>query len=124
MYKHFPSRGQVSFCRQLHLGWPCVVSSDKIMLFCDNIMLAKLGRQLWLTWTLFLLDTFWNLLVFGKCLSKSFRKVYPIFICTLTLYSGLNYDLIKQAEKRIDKVKELKKDVMGESKAGKMLQDL
>ena len=33
-------------------------------------------------------------------------------------------DLIKQAEKRIDKIEELKKDVMGESKAGKMLQDL
>ena len=33
-------------------------------------------------------------------------------------------DLIKQAEKRIDKTEELKKDVMGESKAGKMLQNL
>ena len=33
-------------------------------------------------------------------------------------------DLIKQAEKRIDKIEELKKDVLGESKAGKMLQDL
>ena len=33
-------------------------------------------------------------------------------------------DLIKQAEKRIDKIEELKKDVMGKSKAGKMLQDL
>ena len=33
-------------------------------------------------------------------------------------------DLIKQAEKRIDKIEELKKDVIGESKAGKMLQDL
>ena len=27
-------------------------------------------------------------------------------------------DLIKQAEKRIDKIEELKKDVMGKSKAG------
>ena len=33
-------------------------------------------------------------------------------------------DLIKQAEKRIDKIEELKKDIMGESNAGKMLQDL
>ena len=33
-------------------------------------------------------------------------------------------DLIKQAEKRIDKTEELKKDVMGASKAGKMLQNL
>ena len=33
-------------------------------------------------------------------------------------------DLIKQSEKRIDKIEELKKVVMGESKAGKMLQDL
>ena len=33
-------------------------------------------------------------------------------------------DLTKQAEKRIDKIEELKKDIMGESKAGKMLQDL
>ena len=33
-------------------------------------------------------------------------------------------DLIKQAGKRIDKTEELKKDVMGESKAGKMLQNL
>ena len=33
-------------------------------------------------------------------------------------------DLIKQAEKRIDRIEELKKDVLGESKAGKMLQDL
>ena len=33
-------------------------------------------------------------------------------------------DLIKQAGKRIDKIEELKKDVMGESKAAKMLQDL
>ena len=33
-------------------------------------------------------------------------------------------DLIKQAKKRIDKIEELKKDVMGESKAAKMLQDL
>ena len=32
-------------------------------------------------------------------------------------------DLIKQAGKRIDKIEELKKDVMGESKAAKMLQD-
>ena len=46
-------------------------------------------------------------------------------------FSKLSYDideeeidLIKQAEKRIDKIEELKKDVMGESKAGKMLQDL
>ena len=31
---------------------------------------------------------------------------------------------MKQAEKKIDKIEELKKDVMGESKAGKMLQDL
>ena len=33
-------------------------------------------------------------------------------------------DLIKQVEERIDKIEELKKDVMVESKAGKMLQDL
>ena len=33
-------------------------------------------------------------------------------------------DLIKQAEKRIDKIEELQKDVIGESKFGKMLQDL
>ena len=33
-------------------------------------------------------------------------------------------DLTKQLKKRIDKIEELKKDVMGESKAGKMLQDL
>ena len=33
-------------------------------------------------------------------------------------------DLIEQAKKRIDKIEELKKDVMGESKAAKMLQDL
>ena len=33
-------------------------------------------------------------------------------------------DLIKQAEKRIDIIEELKKDTMGESKAAKMLQDL
>ena len=33
-------------------------------------------------------------------------------------------DLIKQAEKKIDKTEELKKEVMGESKAGKILQDL
>ena len=33
-------------------------------------------------------------------------------------------DLIKQAGKRIDEIEELKKDVMGESKAAKMLQDL
>ena len=31
---------------------------------------------------------------------------------------------LKRAEKRIDKIEELKKDVMVESKAGKMLQDL
>ena len=33
-------------------------------------------------------------------------------------------DLIKQAGKRIDEIEELKKDVMGESKAAKMLQGL
>ena len=33
-------------------------------------------------------------------------------------------DLIKQARKRIDKIKELKKDALGKSKADKMLQDL
>ena len=33
-------------------------------------------------------------------------------------------DLTKQPKKRIDKIEELKKDVTGESKAGKMLQDL
>ena len=33
-------------------------------------------------------------------------------------------DLIKQAGKRIDKIEELKKDVMRESKAGKILEDL
>ena len=33
-------------------------------------------------------------------------------------------DLIRQAGKKIDKIDELKKDVMGESKAAKMLQDL
>ena len=33
-------------------------------------------------------------------------------------------DLVEQAKKRIDKIEELRKDVMGESKAGKMLQDL
>ena len=33
-------------------------------------------------------------------------------------------DLIKQAGKRIDKIEELKRDVMGKSKAAKMLQDL
>ena len=32
--------------------------------------------------------------------------------------------LIKQAGKKIDKIEELKKDVMAESKAAKMLQDL
>ena len=30
-------------------------------------------------------------------------------------------DLVEQAKKRIDKIEELRKDVMGESKAGKML---
>ena len=33
-------------------------------------------------------------------------------------------DLIKQAEKKIDKIEEPKKDVKGESKARKILQDL
>ena len=33
-------------------------------------------------------------------------------------------DLIEQAKKSIDKIEELKKDVVGESKAAKMLQDL
>ena len=33
-------------------------------------------------------------------------------------------DLIKHVKKRIDKTEELKKDVMGKSKAAKMLQDL
>ena len=33
-------------------------------------------------------------------------------------------DLIKQAGKKIDKIEELQIDVMGESEAGKMLQDL
>ena len=33
-------------------------------------------------------------------------------------------DLIKQAEKKIDKIEELKKEVMGESKAGKILEIL
>ena len=33
-------------------------------------------------------------------------------------------DLIEQAKKRIDRIAELKKDVMGESKAAKKLQDL
>ena len=33
-------------------------------------------------------------------------------------------DLTKQPKERIDKIEELKKDVMGKSKAGKMLQDL
>ena len=33
-------------------------------------------------------------------------------------------DLTKQAKKRIDKIEELKKDVRGESKAAKMLQNL
>ena len=33
-------------------------------------------------------------------------------------------DLIKQAEKRIDKIEELKNDLIGEAKVGKMLQDL
>ena len=46
-------------------------------------------------------------------------------------FGKLSYDvdeeeinLIKQAEKRIDKIEELKTDVIRESKAGKMLQDL
>ena len=56
-----------------------------------------------------------------------------MFIMTLRnkYFGKLSYDideeeieLIKQAEKKIDKIEELKKDVMGESKAGKMLQDL
>ena len=56
-----------------------------------------------------------------------------IFIMTLrNKYLGkLSYDideekidLIKQAKKKIDKIEELKKDLMGESKAAKMLQDL
>ena len=56
-----------------------------------------------------------------------------IFIMTLVnnYFGKLSYDtdeeeidLIKQAEKRIDIIEELKKDTMGESKASKMLQDL
>ena len=33
-------------------------------------------------------------------------------------------DLIEQSKKRIEKIEEIKKDLMGESKAAKMLQDL
>ena len=89
--KQFPCRGQVSFCRQLHLGWSWVFSSDRILLLCDFITLPKLGKQLKLTLTLFLLNILWNLLVFRKCFSKSFRKVFPMFVSTFTLYGGLNH---------------------------------
>ena len=44
MYKQCPSRGQVSFCWQLCLGWS-LFSLDRILLLCNFIMLAKLGKQ-------------------------------------------------------------------------------
>ena len=78
-------------CLQFHLGWSCVFSSDKILLLCAFIMLAKLGKQLQLTLTLFLLNILWNLLVFEKCLSISLRKVFPMFSSKFTLYGGLNH---------------------------------
>ena len=89
--KQFPSRWQVSFCRQLCLGWSWVFSSDRILFLCDFIMLLKLRKQLSLTLTLLMLNILWNLLAFGKCLSISFRKVFPRFFSTLTLYGGLNH---------------------------------
>ena len=83
--------GQVSFFWQLHLGWSSVFFSDRILFLYDFIMLPKLGKQLELTLTLFLLNILWNLLVFRKCLSIRFRKVFPMFVSTLTLYGGLNH---------------------------------
>ena len=79
--KQCPSRGQVSFCRQLNLGWSSVFFSDRIQLLRDFIMLPKVGKQLELTLTLFLLNILWNLFVFRKCLSIRFRKVFPMFVC-------------------------------------------
>ena len=89
--KQCPSRGQVSFCRQLNLGWSSVFFSDRIQLLCDFIMLPKVGKQLELTLTLFLLNILWNLFVFRKCLSIRFRKVFPMFVSMFTLYGGLNH---------------------------------
>ena len=89
--KRYPSRGQLSFCRQLHLGWSWVFSSDRILLLCDFVMLIKLVKQVKLPLTLFLLNILWKLLVFGKYLSINFRNVFPVFVSTFTLYGGLNH---------------------------------
>ena len=68
LFKQFPSREQVSFCQQLHLGWTWVSPTDRILLLCDFIMLSRLGKQLRLTLTynhiIFLCLTFFE---GGKC---------------------------------------------------------
>ena len=46
LFKQSPSRGQVSLCRQLHLGLLWATSSDKILLLYNFIILGKLGKQL------------------------------------------------------------------------------
>ena len=48
-------------------------------------MLAKFGRELWLTLTLLQLKSLWNLCDFGKCLSEICKSLLPILVVRLTV---------------------------------------
>ena len=94
LVRHLPSSWQEFFCRQLHSFLSLVdsfilCSCSKRWLLLEIVCLT-LGRQLQLTFIVFLLKILLSLLSFGKCLSINAINVFAKFVATLMLKGGLN----------------------------------
>jgi len=59
------------------------------------MMLETLGRQLQLTFTLFLLKILWNRCDLEKFLSIILRNILATFVFTFKLYGGLNHMIFR-----------------------------
>ena len=90
--KQSPFKGQDVFERQSQVGIDGFgILLLIIFLLCELTILAKLGMELYLIFTLFRLQILYSLCDFGKCLSRIVKKLLPMLVETLLLYGGLNH---------------------------------
>ena len=71
------------FCSVLFLG-------NKIFGIWEFKMVLIFRVQLWLIFTLFLLNNLWNLWWRGKCFLIRFRNIFSMLVFPFLLYGGLN----------------------------------
>ena len=86
--RHFASSGQLQVLSLV------MVLGFGILWLCELIIVFIFRKQLYLIFTVFLLNILWSLLWGGKCLSNKDRKCFPTFVTKFALCGGLNHIIL------------------------------